>query len=64
MTKPFHQRKIRKSKVTTQKGQQTLDYTAIAGRLKTMSWSKDSHQTRVDKKFNEIQTFRLTAEAV
>ena len=47
---PFNHRKIKKSKVTTQKNaNKNFDYTMIAERLRTVSLSNDSHQTGVVK---------------
>ena len=44
MTKPSYQQKIQKSRVTTQKRHQNVDYITIADRLRTSSWSNDSLQ--------------------
>ena len=41
-----------------------LDYTTIADRLRTVSWSNNSHPTGVVKPVNERSTFPLTAKAV
>ena len=50
-----------KSKVTTQKLHKNFDYTTIADRLRTVSWSNNSHQTGVVKPVDGIPTFPLTA---
>ena len=39
-----------------------FDYTTIAGRLRTVSWSNSSHLTGVDKPAYERSTFPLTAK--
>ena len=54
---------ILKSKVNTER-QQNVDYTTIADRLKTDSWSNNSHPTGVVKPIYGIPTFPLTAKAV
>ena len=41
-----------------------FDYTTIADRLRTVSWSDSSHPTGVVKPVNERSTFPLTATAV
>ena len=41
-----------------------FDYTTIADRLMTVSWSNSSHPTRVVKPVYERSTFPLTAAAV
>ena len=41
-----------------------LDYTTIADRLKTASWSNDTHTTGVVKPVNWIPTLPLIAKAV
>ena len=41
-----------------------FDYTTIADRLRTVSWSNDSHPTGVVKPVYGIPTFPLTAKAV
>ena len=43
--KPLHQQKCQKNKVTTQTPQKKFDYTAIADRHRTVSWSNYSHPT-------------------
>ena len=42
----------------------TFDYTTIADRLKTVSWSNDSHPTGGVKPIYGIPTFPLTAKDV
>ena len=61
---PYTHRKNPKRNMTTQKRHQTFDYTAIADRLKTVSWANDSHQTGVVKPVYGIPTFLQTATAV
>ena len=57
--------KYPKSNVTTQKTQKKIfDYTTIADRLRTVSWSNDSHPTGVVKSVYGIPTFPLTTKAV
>ena len=41
-----------------------LDYTTIAGRLRTINWSNDSNPTGVVKPVNGIKIFPLTAKTV
>ena len=41
MTKPLHPQKNLKSNTTAQKRHQNVDYTTIADRLRTVSWSND-----------------------
>ena len=41
-----------------------FDYTTIADRLRTVSWSNSSHPTGVVKPVYERSTFPLTATAV
>ena len=41
-----------------------FDYTTIADRLGTVSWSNSSHPTGVDKPVYERSTFPLTKTAV
>ena len=43
---------------------QNFDYTTIADRHRTVSWSNSSHPTGVVKPVNERSTFPLTASAV
>ena len=62
--KPLQQQKIPKSKLTTQTRHQNLDYTTIAGRLRTVSWSNDSHPTSVVKPVYGIRTFPLITKRI
>ena len=48
----------------TQKRHQNIDYTTIAGRLRTVSWSNNSHPTGVVKPVNGYPTFPLTTKAL
>ena len=50
--------------MTTQKCHQNFDYTAIADRIRKVSWGNDSHPTGVVKPVYEIPTFPLTTKAV
>ena len=43
---------------------QNVDYTTIAGRLRTVSWSDNRHLTGVVKPVYGYPTFPLTAKAV
>ena len=63
LQKSRHLQKIPKHTVTTQK-HQTLYYTTIVDRLRTVGWSNDSHPTGVVKKVYGIPTFPLIAKAV
>ena len=50
--KPLRQQNCQKGKVTTQtKPQKRFDYTAVADRLRTVSWSSYGHQTGVVYRF-------------
>ena len=53
--------KSKKQRYNTKKN---LDYTIIVDRLRTISWSNDSHPTGVVKPVNGVTTFPLTTEAV
>ena len=46
------------------KRHQNVDYTTIADRLRTVSWSNDSKPTGTIKPVYDIPTFPLTAKAV
>ena len=59
---PYTHGKIRN--VRTQKRYQNIDYTTIAGRLRTVSWSNDRNPTGVVKPVYGIPTFPLTAKTV
>ena len=62
--KPLHRQKIQKATWQHKNATKNFDYTTIADRLRTVSWSKDSHPTGVVKPVYWIQTFPLTAKAV
>ena len=62
MSNPLHPQKTPKSKVKTQR-HQNFDYTLIADRHRTVSWSDDSHPTDVVKPVFGIQTFQFTTKA-
>ena len=65
--KPLHPQKNPKGNVTTQKNAtKIIDYTCttIADRLRTVSWSNNSHPTGVVKPVNERSTFPRTTKAV
>ena len=59
--KTLHPKKNPKSNVTTQKSHQNFDYTTITDRLRSDSWSYNSHSTGVVKPVYERSTFPLTA---
>ena len=59
----MYQQKTRKP-IDTQKGHQNFDYTTIADRLRTVSWSNTNHPTGVVKPVNGYPTFPLTTKAV
>ena len=48
---------------TTQKATKNFDYTKIAGRLRPVSWSNDSHPTGVVKPIYGVPTFPLITQA-
>ena len=50
--------------MTTQTRNKNFDYTTIADRLRTVSWSNDSYQTGAVKPVYGIPTFPLTAKVV
>ena len=50
--------------MTTQSAAINFDNTTIADRLKTVSWSNNSHPTGVVKPIYERSTLPLTATAV
>ena len=62
--KPLHSQKTPKSKVTTQSATKNFDYTTIADRLRTISWSDDSSLNCVVKPVYGTPTFPLTTKAV
>ena len=47
--KPYSNRKLTQPINNTKNVTKTFDYTTIAGRLRTVSWSNNSHQTCVVK---------------
>ena len=49
MTKALIPTEIKKKQLTTTRRYQNVDYTTIAGRLGTVSWSNNSHPTGVVK---------------
>ena len=64
MTKPLHPQKNQKCNVTAQKCHQNAIYKTIVDRLRTVSWSSDSHPTGVVKPIYGTPAFPLTAKAV
>ena len=56
--------KIQKATRQHKHATKNFDYTTIADRLRTVSWSNNSHPTGVVKPVNGIPTFPLTAKAV
>ena len=65
MTKdPTPTEKNPKSNVKTQQRHQNFNYTTIADRLMTVSWSNNSHPTGVVKSVYERSTYPLIATAV
>ena len=61
--RPYTHRKSKKQR-DDKKRHQNFDYTAIADRLRTVSWSNSSYPTGVVKPVYERSTFPLTATAV
>ena len=64
MTKTPFQKKIRKQKGRHKNAIKNFDYTTIADRPRTVSWSKNSHPTGVFKPIYGYPTFPLTLKAV
>ena len=62
--KPLHQQKNKKATGQHKKATDHFDYTTIADRLRTASWSNDTHPTGVVKPVYGIQTFPVTAKVV
>ena len=63
--KPLHQqKKSKKQRDNIKNATKSFDYTTIADRLRTVSWSNSSHPTGVVKPVYERSTFPLTATAV
>ena len=61
---PYTNRKIQKATWQHKNATKNFDYTKIADRLRTVSWSNNSHPTGVIKPVYERSTFPLTAKAV
>ena len=65
MTKaPTPTEKSKKQHDNTARPPKNFDYTTIADRLGTVSWSNDSHPTGMVKPINGIPTFPLTVKAL
>ena len=64
MTKPPIPTENSKTKGQHTNATKNFDYTTIADRLRTVSWSKSSHPTGVVKPVYGYPTFTLTAKAV
>ena len=56
--------KTKKQRDNIKNATKNFDYTTIADRLRTVSWSNSSHPTGVVKPVYERSTFPLTATAV
>ena len=61
---PYTNRTIQKATWQHKNATKNFDYTTIADRLRTVSWSNSSHPTGVVKPVYERSTFPLTATAV
>ena len=61
---PYTHRTIQKATWQHKNATKNFDYTTIADRLRTVSWSNSSHPTGVVKPVYEHSTFPLTATAV
>ena len=61
---PYTHRTIQKATWQHKNATKNFDYTTIADRLRTVSWSNISHPTGVVKPVYERSTFPLTAIAV
>ena len=59
----FSTESSKKSNVTSQNAIKNFGYTTIADRLRTVSWSNDSHPTDVVKPVYEIQAFPLRTKS-
>ena len=57
-------RKFKNQLTTQQNATRYFDYTTIVDRLRTISWSNNSHPSGVVKPFYRYPTFPLTAKAV
>ena len=63
--KPIHpQKNKKKQRDNIKNATKNFDYTTIADRLRTVSWSNSSYSTGVVKPVYERSTFPLTATAV
>ena len=60
---PYTHRKIQQATWQHKKHHQNFDYTTIADRLRTVSWSNSSYPTGVVKPVYERSTFPLTETA-
>ena len=61
---PYTHRTIQKATWQHKNATKNFDYTTIADRLRTVSWSNSSHPTGVVKPVYERSTFPLTTTAV
>ena len=61
---PYTHKTIQKATWQHKNATQNFDYTTIADRLRTVSWSNSSHPTGVVKPVYESSTFPLIATAV
>ena len=59
-----HTDKSKKHRDNIKNATKKFDYTTIADRLWTVSWSNSSHPTGVVKPVNERSSFPLTAKVV
>ena len=65
MTKaPTPTEKSKKHRDNIKNATKNFDYTAVADRLRTVSWSNSSHPTGVVKPIYERSTFSLTTTAL
>ena len=62
--KPLHPQKNPKSDVATKNATKNFDYTSIADRLRTVSWSYSSHPTGLVKPVYKRSTFPQTTKAM
>ena len=61
---PYTHREIQKTTRQHKNATKNFDYTTIADRLRSVSWSNGSHPTGVAKPVYERSTFPLAATAV
>ena len=61
---PILKEKSKKQRDNVKNDTKNFDYTTIAGRLRTVSWSNSSHPTGVVKPVYDRSNFPLTATAV